>query len=213
MVSNPENKSLFSEVFMAMAYIKSENTATVLEKYLRAGFLEAREAMVLTIGINKEMKYLAFLINELSGNNLNATALNYAIWSMGELARDDPSLAERYLLEWTNVSDNKYSINKDSIGICRGLAWLGLVKSGINIKEEDFKIALESSTYYLEELIISLAASIAGYQTYFEKGLHATQLTSGPIWMLESYLLTEVKFVMQNKTGIGGQNLLKLLAV
>ncbi len=212
-VLNPKNEDIFRDAFITMAYMKSEKTATVLEQYMNDGYPGAREAFVLTIGINKERRFLDFLIKELSGSNLNERTLNYAVWSIGELARDDPMLAERHLLGWTKVSDNKYSINKYLIGICRGLAWLGLAKAGLNINEEDFRIAFDSSTYFVEELLISIAASIAGYQTYFEKGLHATQHNSSPIWQLESYLFNEVKFVMQNKTGIGGRNLLKLMAV
>jgi hypothetical protein len=185
-----------------LASIPGDKTLNLLNDAVSKNIAGAETARLLAIGFSRADRHAAIVLQALSSiTGQTTTALTYALWASGELAR----------IGRLDVIPIMREAADDSRGIVRGYARLGLAKAG-QIGERELLLAADHATEYIEVLLLGIAGLYLYNGTLIGRGILATQSNHAPVWRLQGHLLRDLCAGLATGGGLPGKLLLRLLS-
>jgi hypothetical protein len=191
----------------AVALVGSHAATEALRKEAAGGDRSAVAAYYLAIGAARAAGARHDLagplgeIGHLGDHHWLEDVAGNAVWSVGQLGQDDPGFARPLLEPLTTGPDDTL----------RGLAWLGLAKSGASLDGSRAVQAMDIATSFLERLLVATAAALAGNQEPLFDGLRGTIENYAPLYRMLPHLRADVCRALAEHAGPGGKDLCRLL--
>src|SRR5262249_32785186 len=144
------------------------------------------------------------LENALSGSQKADSWLNdcrgNALWSIGEIGRDDPEFARRLLEPIREDPESPYE---------RGLGLLGLAKAGRTLTPEEIDRAMDLATNFFERTMVAVAGALGGSPHALGSALKGMIDNAGPPYRLVANIQRDLRGALE-KAGNGGKALIRL---
>jgi hypothetical protein len=188
----------------AAAYTGAPQVVSEIAKAASENVAGAMAALLLGFGVRRDPAGKGALEDALSGGQKEAGWLNdcsgNALWSIGEIGRDDPEFAQRLLEPIREDPESPYN---------RGLALLGLAKAGRPLSPEEIDNAMDLATNFFERTMVAVAGVLGGSPHALTAALKGMIDNAGPPYRLVANIQRDLRSALK-MAGPGGSALITL---